>query len=130
MNREIREIRFRVWDGVKIISLSEAWKQEQIYIDLSEGFKNNTLEVNYEGVELMQYTGLKDKNSKEIYCGDIVKFHIDVGYGPEEVIASVIYKDCGFQYDSKAGCDYMRGFDDVEVIGNIYENQELYYDSK
>lgn len=80
---------------------------------------------------LVQSTGLKDKNGKKIFEGDIVKgkFHFhgvgwyDSGEGDYEVCDIVIFKD------SKFTC---RGFDlkdvvngSVEVIGNIYENPEL-----
>jgi len=73
---------------------------------------------------IMQYTGLTDKNEKEIYENDIIQFNIDFGYGNCLVIARVIYKDAGFQFESDAGCEY--GISNLgEVIGNIYENPEL-----
>ena len=75
-----------------------------------------------------QYTGLKDTNGKEIYEGDLLNIVIDFGYGPQGVIAKVVWKDSGWQFDSDAGCEY--GADGVgEVIGNIYENPELLEDT-
>lgn len=73
--------------------------------------------------ELMQYTGLKDKNGKEIYEGDILHFK-----DPHDgIIGTVEWADFGWQVTN----DYFdQQFEDTppdewEVIGNIYENPEL-----
>lgn len=77
--------------------------------------------------ELMQYTGLKDKNGKEIYEGDIL--HLELGsfaeYADEQEMFIVgknnIHDECCYlknaiiQYDGVS----------CEVVGNIYENPEL-----
>lgn len=86
--------------------------------------------------ELMQYTGLKDKNGKEIYEGDIVEF-----IGTNNIVKFGTYEDAehcghygwyvediqkkkeGYDIDS---CKYTMGnLDTYEIIGNIYENPEL-----
>ena len=93
----------------------------------NENFDANSkfISCRVDEVELMQYTGLKDKNGVEIYEGDIVEFYIDFGYGMQKVIAKITYKDSGFKYESLAGTDFMNIFNDVKIIGNIYENPEL-----
>ncbi|WP_270335243.1 YopX family protein [Streptococcus infantarius] len=86
----------------------------------------------YEEFELMQSTGLKDKNGKEIYEGDIVKFSDcddDVYVTP--VVWDKNYSCFGVSFSGKypVSFDYLEEFytelKDIEVVGNIYENKEL-----
>ena len=115
----MKEIKFRVWDNdLEIMSYSNT--------DIFITFSNDGICIGYEiddeidDYELMQYIGIKDKNGKEIYEGDIVKFFeykvIDNIVLPEEI---VIIKDI------REGCDALRPSQYMEVIGNIYENPEL-----
>ena len=95
-----REIKFRAWDG----------KEMQQAFDLSSNPKYWW--VHNKDFPLMQYTGLKDKNGKEIYEGDVVKF-INT-FQVEETRAIEFPRDYGF-----ITCY------EFEIIGNIYENPEL-----
>lgn len=85
-------------------------------------------------MKLMQYTGIKDKNGKEIYEGDIVLIKLDetstwyktvVKFKEGAFIANLIDKE-----------DYVyifhHGFtdDDFEIIGNVYENKNLLEENK
>jgi hypothetical protein len=72
--------------------------------------------------EIMQYTGLKDKNGKEIYEGDILYYEScddkkEVMWGP------ILDHDTKMGYGD--GWGLVSTDEDAEIIGNIYENPEL-----
>ena len=76
-----------------------------------------------EDLIFMQYTGLKDRNGKEIYEGDI----LDYGYGKFEVLyhkGSFKIRKLKFENGNVHLLEDC-SFDDIKVIGNIYENPEL-----
>jgi uncharacterized phage protein (TIGR01671 family) len=110
----MREIKFRDYDPEK---------KEIRYFDLDHYDK----EEHNQWCNIMQYTGLKDKNGVEIYEGDII-----VGqFGYKEVVKIEEFNfitredSCagyGFKLDS-CNLDDIKKY--VEVIGNIYENPEL-----
>lgn len=86
----------------------------------------------YEEFKLMQSTGLRDKNGKEIFEGDIVKFP---EFNGDIYITPVAWdKSCacfGVSFSGKypVSFDYLEEFytelKEIEVVGNIYENPEL-----
>ena len=78
----------------------------------------------------MENTGLKDKNGKYIYVGDIVTVN-----GTWDCIIEYKQSSCAFvlkSIDSRWSMGYFSNYDDVEemleVIGNVYENEELLED--
>lgn len=114
-----REIKFRAWD---------VNREEMVAVDhLTWGYgfvdSGDLSEVNNEIPEwfqLMQYTGLKDKNGVEIYEGDLIKMSFYFG----EPITGEVYQPANGQYAVAGMCLFDR-LAISEVIGNIYENQEL-----
>jgi len=115
----MREIKFRVWNNNKMIRSAH----------LSEDFCFMvTKQGEFVDCVLMQYTGLKDKNGKEIYEGDIV--HVtDFFHGDAKVYKGVVKFVGGYyriegQDIRNAPLGWIISSDDLEVIGNIYENPE------
>mgnify|MGYP000566851020 CR=1 FL=1 len=124
----MRAIKFRCWDTENKEMLDI---QELNYRGSYNGqpMIRTTMYSDYfdtEDMILMQYTGLKDKNGKEIYEGDIVRIK-----GEAELLdikAKVEYSETFAQYiitntknivhESEALGDY----ENIEVIGNIYDN--------
>ena len=91
---------------------------------------------NQDRFALMQSTGLFDKNRKEIFEEDIVNCGYLFNGSPfdeldeyEEEKGVVKFLNCGFNIkfknDTNLFIDIMESCEDIEVIGNIYENKEL-----
>ena len=123
----MREIKFRAWHKEEKI-MGEVLGIDILHKEIF--FSNEDADcyghTDFKDIELMQYTGLKDKNEKEIYEGDIVKLRNNHGIGVVKY-----YDEWGafvIEYvKSKPlvvlGMSYYK--EDIEVIGNIYENPEL-----
>lgn len=127
-----REIKFRAWDIVE--------KKMRDYDDVSIILNSNDLKdlnsnwrklnlnfiiqsLNIEGLKILQYTWLNDKNGKEIYEGDILK------WGNNEVY-EVFWENGGFHTKWNVGngrydIEPLYSVEDFEIIGNVFDNPEL-----
>jgi uncharacterized phage protein (TIGR01671 family) len=139
----MREYKFRLWDK----KYNVIWYQDfcsDTYITLygkvheigeysTYGGGGKTVDDVSEQYEIMQYTGLNDKNCKEIYEGDILKY----SYRRKEETLSRLFivsfdNGCFICLDKNSKFYSTVGYyatlakgNDLEVIGNIYENPEL-----
>lgn len=138
----MRELKFRAWNNdIKVMDYGNGELCGYNEFDLSPtATVNDIINQNYPELEWMQYTGIKDKNGKEIYEGDIL-------YGGEDyykMYGNVVVGigDC-YTYDEeneltitcygvyiklKDGSKVNMTQEEMnlfEVIENIYENQEL-----
>ncbi len=112
----MKEIKFRAWTGERIINDIRLKSAHGIRLVCQEDLAPH--EMSDDKVVFMQYTGLKDKNGKEIYEGDIL---VDLKGDKREVK----YVDNGFWCEYPNGDHYFPHIDYREVIGNIYENPGL-----
>lgn len=122
----MREIKFRVWNIDEYISLNEAMHSDIVYIQVPSSSKKSLIEINWEGVELEQFTGMHDKNGVPIFEGDIIKDHIGIGvveYSEKRASFRANYKDgtCKWFIDYN-----LKGeLESIEVIGNIHQHAHL-----
>lgn len=89
------------------------------------GYFNATSKVYIKHAETIgQFTGLHDKNGKEVYEGDVIRHGFNF-FG----IGKVVFDECGFYFESLDSEIMNDGYialnNECEVIGNIYENPEL-----
>lgn len=151
----MREIKFRAWDRKEkcLFPVHELeWHKISNSLTRCVGYDDWDKDgytmrgggiMTYENGEryvLMQYTGIKDKNGKDIYEGDIIKITYDTAFAEEpDYIGQVSYKSDedypAFDLEPFIDCEmnalsWLKSESDesvlsYEVIGNIYEDPEL-----
>ena len=149
----MRDIKFRAWDKAKNMMVNPIVDENKTdgtaCLDI-----NNALDFTEHNYELMQYTGLTDKNGKEIYEGDIIKqsVHIfSIGNEYEDEYEDDFYETGIVKIIASKGAvitNIIKTREDVddkekikglvknirkyrsEIIGNIYENPSLLKESK
>jgi uncharacterized phage protein (TIGR01671 family) len=117
----MREIKFRAWvDSANRMfgpfTLKD-FSDGRIYVDFPEGRGYIFIDES----ELLGYTGLKDKNGKDIYEGDIINVYLGSCYHNYEVR----WVGHGFGIEWPDGTVYWPHEGYREIVGNIYENPEL-----
>ena len=137
----MREIRFRAWHkenkAFQYSTIRGFWRNGWLCreatseLDGEKGFheeemasvERKSFECN---AEWQQDTGLKDKNGKEIYEGDIVETEIDDYTFKGLIFCSADEENPGeWVVDTRVGIQHPFAYHSVTVIGNIYENPEL-----
>lgn len=136
-----RAIKFRAWDKDqrRMVNLGSqgrlVYDGESAKLCFGDDFHDDFIEASTRNIELMQFTGLLDRNGREIYEGDIVRaatYQLPNGQQRVDVLrveyrGSVLHPFHEIIPDN----DYwMDAFSAYEVIGNIYENPDLLEQSK
>jgi uncharacterized phage protein (TIGR01671 family) len=117
----MREIRFRLFSKKKnkMVNWNDIPKTYNVHV-LNDNENNENFSP------WMQYTGIKDKNCKEIYEGDFVKRQVFAFGEPRTFIGEVkMFEGCWWIDNGTAAVPVWNELHQIEVIGNIYENPEL-----
>lgn len=130
----MREIKFRAWDNVNNKMFNDCFSLKSHGSTIWNKFEKEASE----DLMWMQFTGLKDKNGKEIYEGDIVQqlfpnFEWDELDNPKVArwvnkISEIEYRNHGFWVkDEDFGWEgeSLWNWTNLEIVGNIYENPEF-----
>lgn len=118
----MRDIKFRIWN----------WNEDKTpaYIEITPGSWLDEGGIPDNAI-VEQFTGLHDKNGKEIYEGDIIKFKNMVREATGKIIFNehgffaISYLDSQYTYSDVALLNRFDTESNCEIIGNIFENPEL-----
>lgn len=120
--------KFRAWDKLGKIMLPVGdidTSYKLVYLEEENGYR---CERDFDEIELMQSTGLKDKNGIDIFEGDIVKFTVTNGFDYVVDENGVVTYKTGAFYVVNGFAEYLISdinTNEIEVVGNKYENPEF-----
>ena len=125
----MREYKMKAWlkkekKMVSIIGIDLNYQYIR-YSDDGNLFKDDYKIAEFKDIELLQFTGAKDKAGQEVYEADVIKFNdgIDdiyglISYDDEDAVYCVSYENVTEHLSNMAG--------DFEIVGNIFENPDLH----
>ena len=125
----MREFKMKAWlkkekKMVSIIGIDLNYQYIR-YSDDGNLFKDDYKIAEFKDIELLQFTGAKDKAGQEVYEADVIKFNdgIDdiyglISYDDEDAVYCVSYENVTEHLLNMAG--------DFEIVGNIFENPDLH----
>ena len=128
----MREIKFRAWDKVEK-KMGEVRILDFVCQMVQVKNEKYFAMWEFENIELLQFTGLKDKNGVDIYEGDILEVHhhwddYDGCSGTEKFLGVAIFKEGAFQVSRFEKMEFYLASSIIisnEIKGNVYENPEL-----
>lgn len=119
----MREIKLRAWDKSENVMLDDVYTFDIKWDTLNDFFKDK------DDLIFLQYTGLKDKNGREIYEGDLIRVFDPYMNYPANGVAKVVFSHAyvggwlaeadGKQMNIGTRTEF------IEVIGSVHENPEL-----
>ena len=125
----MREFKMKAWlkkekKMVSIIGIDLNYQYIR-YSDDGNLFKDDYKIAEFKDIELLQFTGAKDKAGQEVYEADVIKFNdgIDdiyglISYDDEDAVYCVSYENVTEHLSNMAGV--------CEIVGNIFENPQLH----
>lgn len=130
------KLKFRAWHRElgRMMLIKNMWFQDDKVeeLELNDTVMNDFITAYPDEIELMQSTGFKDKNGKEIFEGDIVRQVRTQPITENETITGVVIMIEG-AWLIMNDCEQLASYlwsetDENEIIGNVYENRELLED--
>ena len=125
----MKDLKFRAWlKNYNCYADVLGFEQGRLFVQFQSGERSqHRLYVPVEDCILEQYTGLTDKNGKEIYEGDVVniqgiKYYVDFEHG------GFWFNNDNRKWKANRPFTHFQEINDTEVVGNVHENPDLLED--